>query len=93
MRSLRILLTGLTFLLSSAAFAIGPVDINSADAETLATAMKGVGVKKAEAIVAYRDQHGPFKSVDELTLVRGIGEKTVESSRDNLTIESTTNHN
>lgn len=93
MRSLRILLTGLTFLLSSAAFAIGPVDINSADAETLATAMKGVGVKKAEAIVAYRDQHGPFKSVDELTLVRGIGEKTVEISRDNLTIESTTSQN
>lgn len=93
MRSFRILLTGLTFLLSSAAFAIGPVDINSADAETLATAIKGVGVKKAEAIVAYRDQHGPFKSVDELTLIRGIGEKTVESSRDNLTIESTTNQN
>ena len=93
MRSLRILITGLTLLLSSAAFATGPVDINSADAAALATAIKGVGLKKAEAIVAYRDQHGPFKSVDELTLVRGIGEKTVESSRDNLTIKSTTSQN
>ena len=93
MSPLRILITGLTLLLSSAAFATGPVDINSADAEVLATAIKGVGLKKAEAIVAYRNQHGPFKSIDELTLVRGIGEKTVESSRDNLTIEPTANQN
>ena len=61
------------------------VDINTADAETLATAINGVGIKKASAIVAYRSQHGPFKSVDELTQVEGIGPGIVEKNRSNLT--------
>jgi len=64
----------------------GPVDINKADAESLAAALKGIGQSKAEAIVAYRDKHGPFKAVDDLTLVKGIGEKTVEANRDNMTV-------
>lgn len=65
-----------------------PVDINTADAETLASAIDGVGLKKARDIVAYRQQNGPFASVDELTRVKGIGERTVEMSRENLTVES-----
>ncbi len=62
----------------------GSVDINSADAETLATAMKGVGAKKAVAIVAERDKNGPFKSIDDLTRVKGISAKTVEANRDKI---------
>ncbi|HZA28109.1 MAG TPA: helix-hairpin-helix domain-containing protein [Gammaproteobacteria bacterium] len=64
------------------------IDINTASAEALAEAIKGVGKTKAEAIVAYRQEHGSFDSIDELALVRGIGEKTVEINRENLTVES-----
>jgi competence protein ComEA len=62
-----------------------PVDINTADATILADSIKGVGRAKAEAIVAYREKNGRFKSVDDLALVKGIGEKIVEINRDNLT--------
>ncbi|MCB1631702.1 MAG: helix-hairpin-helix domain-containing protein [Pseudomonadales bacterium] len=62
------------------------VNINTADASTLASALNGVGVKKAEAIVAYRDQHGPFKSVDELINVKGIGEKMLEQLRPQVSL-------
>lgn len=64
------------------------VDINQADAIALSKAMKGVGLKKAQAIVAYRQQHGAFKSLEELAKVKGIGLKTVEKNRVNLTVKS-----
>lgn len=50
------------------------VDINHANATQL-SALKGVGIKKAERIVVYRKQHGDFKTVDGLTQVKGIGQK------------------
>ena len=53
-----------------------PVDINQADATAL-TDLKGIGTKKAEAIVSYRQEHGPFKTVDDLKNVPGFGEKRV----------------
>jgi competence protein ComEA len=56
------------------------VNINSADAQAL-TKLKGVGAKKAEAIVAWRKANGAFKSVDQLAEVKGIGAKTVEANR------------
>ena len=65
-----------------------PVNINTADAETLASAINGVGIKKARDIVAYRAQHGPFTTVDDLTKVTGVGPHTVESSRKNLTVKA-----
>ncbi|KPK40869.1 MAG: hypothetical protein AMJ69_00865 [Gammaproteobacteria bacterium SG8_47] len=71
--------------LSCAAWA-APVNINTADAETLAQAISGVGLKKAEAIIAYREQHGAFASIDDLAMVKGIGERTVELNRDNVTV-------
>jgi competence protein ComEA len=55
----------------------GPVDVNTADAETISAELKGIGMSKARAIVEYRSKHGPFKSVDDLSLVKGIGEATV----------------
>ena len=58
-----------------------PVNINTADAETLAAALQGVGPSKAQAIVEYRSKHGPFKNADDLSLVKGIGERTVELNR------------
>lgn len=53
---------------------IHKIDINSASAERL-TALPGIGLKKAKAIVAYRKQNGKFKSVKELSNVKGIGKK------------------
>jgi competence protein ComEA len=57
------------------------VNINSADAATLADRLNGVGIKKAEAIVSFREQNGPFKSIDDLVNVAGIGAATLEKNR------------
>jgi len=65
----------------------GPVDVNTADAETISAELKGVGLTKARAIVEYREKHGPFKSADDLSLVKGIGDKTVEINRANIRVE------
>ncbi|HSG03509.1 MAG TPA: helix-hairpin-helix domain-containing protein [Marinobacterium sp.] len=65
-----------------------PVDINSAPASELAQGLDGVGPAKAEAIVAYRDQFGPFMTADELVAVRGIGAATLERNRDNILLTS-----
>ena len=64
----------------------GPVDINTATAEQLAANIKGIGQKRAEAIVSYRTTHGPFKKVEELSKVKGVGIKLVEKNRENLLI-------
>ena len=65
----------------------GPVNINSADAATIARELKGIGLSKAEAIVEYRQKHGPFRSADELAQVRGIGQKTIEHNRADIRID------
>jgi competence protein ComEA len=65
----------------------GPVNVNTADAETISAELQGVGLSKALAIVDYRKAHGPFKSVDDLTLVKGIGERTVEINRANILLK------
>lgn len=64
----------------------GPVDLNTADAATLARELKGVGPARAEAIVAWREAHGPFKSPDELVNVQGIGDRVLEDNRSILTV-------
>lgn len=70
-------------LFSSHVFAT-PVNVNSADAKTIAASLAGVGIKKAEAIVADRTKNGAFKSVDDLKRVSGIGEKTVAANRTDI---------
>ena len=62
------------------------VSINSASAEDLARVMNGVGLKKAQAIVGYRDEYGPFKTVDDLKQVPGIGNALVERNLTHLTL-------
>jgi competence protein ComEA len=74
-------------LVSFSAWAV-PVDINKADASTLAAELNGVGASKAAAIVAYRDANGPFRHIEDLSNVKGIGIKTVEKNRSNLVIET-----
>lgn len=75
---------------SSFTFAADSVDINTADAATLAQSLHGVGPTKAEAIVAYREKNGPFKSVDDLVAVQGIGEQTVEINREHMSVGAPT---
>ena len=57
------------------------VDINTADEAALAAALKGVGLRKAAAIIEYREQHGGFRTIDELANVRGIGLNMYEKSK------------
>lgn len=78
------LLTGLCLGFSLHAIAGYPVDINSASVDELANALDGVGQSKAEAIVAFRDQYGPFMEAQELIQVQGIGNSTVERNRENI---------
>tara|TARA_R110000868_G_scaffold84822_4_gene238913 strand:- start:10759 stop:11100 length:342 start_codon:yes stop_codon:yes gene_type:complete len=63
----------------------GKIDINKADAAELAN-LKGIGPKIAATIVDYRDKHGEFKSVDELTNIRGISQRLVDDLRNQMTL-------
>jgi competence protein ComEA len=64
------------------------VNLNTADTQTIVNAhIKGIGKKRAEAIVAYRGQHGPFKSVDDLKNIKGISENIINANRNRLTLE------
>jgi len=63
----------------------GRVNINTADAAALET-LPGVGPAIAARIIAWRDENGPFRSVDELTAVSGIGERTLAGMRDQATV-------
>jgi competence protein ComEA len=65
----------------------GPVDVNTADAKTLARELEGIGKAKAEAIIAYREKNGPFKSASDLEKVKGLGKKLIEQNRTNLKFE------
>lgn len=60
------------------------VNINTADAEQIASELSGVGATRAEAIIDYRKENGKFNSIDELVNVPGIGEKTIEKNRSNI---------
>jgi competence protein ComEA len=86
MSKLKTLLYTLLFLCSIPFAYADVVNINSADAPALAANIVGVGEKRAEAIVAYRSEHGHFDSVDELTQVKGIGDKILEKNRENLRV-------
>ena len=62
------------------------VDLNSASAEQLASTLAGVGTVKAQAIIRYRDEVGPFRSVEELEEVKGIGLNTVKRNKARISV-------
>lgn len=64
----------------------GPVDLNSADAETIARELNGIGATRAQAIVDYREQYGAFSSAEELLNVSGIGAHILEANRVNIVL-------
>lgn len=63
------------------------VSLNTADATSLQLRLSGIGSTKAEAIVAYREANGPFKAVDELLEIKGIGSALLERNRAILTVD------
>lgn len=81
----RILAAAALSLAAAVALAAGAVNINTASAEEL-TALDNVGEARAQAIVEYREQQGPFPSISSLTNVSGIGAATLERNRDRLTV-------
>ncbi len=86
MNQLKHLLFSLLLCLPLAGIAAEAVNINTADKETLMNVIKGVGEQKAAAIIEYREKNGPFKSVDDLTNIKGIGQGTIDKHREMLTI-------
>lgn len=82
---MRILVMLLMFI-SFSAFA-EPVNINKGSATEIAAALDGVGDKKAQEIVKYRKKNGPFKSINELSNVKGIGDKTVAKNKKDIKLK------
>ena len=74
-------------LFSVNVFAV-PVNVNTADAKTIAKSLNGIGISKAEAIVKYRKDNGPFKTQNELAKVKGIGEKTVAKNKKDILLQN-----
>lgn len=68
----------------------GRVDINTATAEELDEQLLHIGARKAEAIVKYRQEHGPFKNPQDLAAVKGIKRKTIEQNQDIIEASETT---
>ena len=64
----------------------GKLNINTAGAAEIQRAMIGIGAKKAEAIIQYREKHGNFTTVEQLLEVQGIGKATLEKNRDRITL-------
>lgn len=86
-RSLTGLLAALLLLAAGRVVASdAPININTASAAELAT-ISGIGPSKAQAIIDHRDKNGQFKTVDDLKLVRGIGDKMLEQLRPQVTVD------
>jgi competence protein ComEA len=83
----RLFVLGLGLAALPFAVSAGPVNINTADAKTLARELTGIGLARAQAIVEYRQKKGPFRSADDLANVKGIGKHVVEQNRANIRLE------
>ena len=83
---IKALAASLLLALAPTGFA-GDININTATAEELASELKGVGLNKAKAIVAYREHYGLFSSPDELSSVKGIGLRTVDLNRESIQLK------
>ena len=84
---LSILLLSLFLVTVSSSFADGQVDINTANIKELSV-LKGVSKVRAAAIVKYREENGPYQSIEDLKKVKGIAEKTIEKNRSQITLGS-----
>lgn len=74
-------------VLASVSPAWAMTNINTATVEELDRDLKQIGLQKAQAIVTYRQEHGPFQTIDELAQVKGIGLKLIELNRNHLIVQ------
>ncbi len=88
-RKLITLAIALTFAAPGLLLAATPVNINQANAATIAKSLDGIGASRADAIVAWREAHGPFKKADDLKHVKGIGKATIERNRSAILLADT----
>ena len=84
----KIIMLWALLIVNSVAMA-APVNVNNADAKTIADALAGIGQKKAEAIIKYRTEKGPFKTVEELTQVKGITKKILDKNANDILLSDT----
>ncbi|MCC5861750.1 MAG: helix-hairpin-helix domain-containing protein [Gammaproteobacteria bacterium] len=77
---IRVFVASVALALGGVALA-GPVNVNTADAETIAAELSGIGMVRAQAIVEYREAHGPFETIDDLLEISGIGPRVLDMNR------------
>jgi competence protein ComEA len=87
MKKIRTLLGVLLLAMASSIGMAATVNVNTATAGEIAQVMSGVGEKKAQAIVADREANGAFKSLEEISRVKGIGMATIDKNRENITLK------
>ena len=80
----------LLFLFSTNLMAT-PVNVNTADSKAIADALNGIGIKKADAIVKYRTENGAFATIEDLTKVKGSGQKTLDKNKKDILLTNTPN--
>ncbi len=80
-RKLATLALAMAFSIPTLLWAASPVNVNQANASVIAKSLDGIGKSRAQAIVDWREAHGPFKNVDDLRHVKGIGKATIERNR------------
>jgi len=79
---------GAFFMLASIwSFAQEPVDINTASASVIAENLTGIGLKRAQSIVEYREKNGAFRTLGDVEAVKGVGPSTLERNKDRILFE------
>ena len=86
MKSFQLSILSAAALFSSIAFA-APVNINTAAASEIAGALNGIGITKAEAIVAFREQNGRFMQPGDIVQVKGVGAATFEKNKADILVD------
>lgn len=84
MKTLKLLVISSALLFCAFSLSAAPVNINTADANTISANLKGIGKVRAKAVIDYRKIHGDFASAKSLTQVKGIGSKTVEKNKSDI---------
>ena len=87
MRKTLLIIAVMMTLLVGGYVTASPININQATAEQLAENLQGIGLKKAQAIIQYRDKIGTFQSQEQLLNVKGIGASTLEKNKANILFE------
>ena len=80
-------MTAIAGILFSSQLIAAPVNINNASAKEIATALNGIGERKAAAVVAYRELHGPFQAAGDITLVKGIGDSIYQMNKTDIQVK------